>query len=213
MNHNYFITADGDYEVVIRNSDSESSYLSNNNYETESDSEYTDGDIVSTNSFDSVLSLEFDNIYLREADFADQDRYNGQYILGMSCSQSNRLFTDLFTAGVSTPTFFQFPFASVLYYLYCSSVIYVHRPNIDIIQIYVDQRERYIAVKKTFWLRLVQRRWKKIYRERCDICNRRKQLVSLRYREIHGKYPVGLRSLPSIYGMMRDLLFIKTEQI
>lgn len=208
MNHNYFIAADDDYEVVIRDSesDSNSSYLSSNNYETESDSENTNSDVASTDSFNSVLSLEFDNIYLLEEDFADQDRYNGQYILGMSCSQSNRLFTDLFTAGVSTATFFRFPFASVLYYLYCSSVIYVHRPNIDIIQIYIDQRERYIAVKKTFWLRLVQRCWKKVYRERCDICNRRKQLASLRYREVYGKYPVGLRNLPTIYGMMWDRL-------
>ena len=202
MNHNYFISADDDYDVIISgstdSSDSNDSITdSDNNSESGSDN-----DSATTSSYDSD-SFEFDNIYLLESEFADSDKYSGQYIIGISCGPFNPLFTELFTAGVSSRTFFRLPFASVVHYLYCSSVVYLQSPTIDIIQIYVDPQDRYIAIKKTFWLRLVQRRWKKIYRERCDIWARRTHLSSLRYREIYGKYPVGLRVLPTIYGMMK----------
>ena len=204
MNHNYFISADDDYDVIISGSNgttrtSDTSDSSNiitvsDDDDSETDSQFTDI---------SIDSFEFDNIYLLESEFADSDKYSGQYIIGISCGPFNPLFTELFTAGVSNRTFFRFPFASVLHYLYCSSVVYLHNPTIDIIQIYIDCKYRYIAIKKTFWLRLVQRRWKKIYRERCDILARRTLLSSLRYREIYGKYPIGLRVLPTIYGMLR----------
>jgi len=203
MNHNYFISSDDEYAVIISgsiNSSDSSNTISQESY-SENDS---DSDSASTSSYDneSIDSFEFDNIYLLESEFADSDKYSGQYIIGISCGPFNPLFTELFTAGVSTRTFFRFPFASISHYLYCSSVVYIQQPTIDIIQIYVDHLDRYIAIKKTFWLRLVQRQWKKIYRERCDILARRTHLSSLRYREIYGKYPVGLRVLPTIYGMM-----------
>jgi len=209
MNHNYFISLDDDYDVVISGSN-DSSDSSDNTDNTDSDSNSendseNDSDSASTSSYDSygsIDSFEFDNIYLLESEFADSDKYTGQYIIGISCGPFNPLFTELFTAGVSSRTFFRFPFAAIVHYLYCSSVVYLHSTTIDIIQIYVDHQDRYIAIKKTFWLRLVQRRWKKIYRERCDILARRTHFTALRYREIYGKYPAGLRVLPTIYGMM-----------
>lgn len=201
MNHNYFISVDDEYDVVISGTTETSDSNDSNNTITDSDND-SDDDTATTSSYDSD-SFEFDNIYLLESEFADSDKYSGQYIIGISCGPFNPLFTELFTAGVSSRTFFRFPFASVVHYLYCSSVVYLQSPTIDIIQIYIDPQDRYIAIKKTFWLRLVQRRWKKIYRERCDIWARRTHLSSLRYREIYGKYQVGLRVLPTIYGMMR----------
>ena len=200
MNHNYFISVDDDYDVVISGSNDSSDSSDNTDSDSNSDND-SHSNSASTSSYDSD-SFEFDNIYLLESEFADSDKYSGQYIIGISCGPFNPLFTELFTAGVSSRTFFRFPFASIVHYLYCSSVVYLQRPTIDIIQIYVDYQDRYIAIKKTFWLRLVQRRWKKIYQKRCDILARRTHLTALRYREIYGKYPAGLRVLPTIYGMM-----------
>lgn len=204
MNHNYFISLDDDYSVIISGSNDSSDSNDSNNTITDSDDDNNDSDSTTSSyhSDGSIDEFEFDNIYLLESEFADSDKYTGQYIIGISCGPFNPLFTELFTAGVSSRTFFRFPFESVVHYLYCSSVVYLHSRDIDIIKIYVDPQDRYIAIKKTFWLRLVQRRWKKVYRERCDILERRMHLSSLRYREIHGKYPAGLRVLPTIYGMM-----------
>ena len=54
---------------------------------------------------------------------------------------------------------------------------------------------------KTYWLRLIQRCWKTVYRKRMEISKQRAQLTNLRYREIYGKWPYGINYLPSIRDM------------
>jgi len=58
-----------------------------------------------------------------------------------------------------------------------------------------------IAIFKTFWLKIVQRKWKKIYAIRKNIENERKSIHSLKYRERHGKWPPHINYMPSIIGM------------
>ena len=59
-----------------------------------------------------------------------------------------------------------------------------------------------VIVLKTFWLRLVQRTWKRIYRERRRViqlrCSRRCQ----RHVELTGRYIEGAQYLPELRGMM-----------
>jgi hypothetical protein len=50
-----------------------------------------------------------------------------------------------------------------------------------------------VAYLKTFWLRLVQRRWKKIYQARKAILKKRSQPRALQERQRTGKWPIGLR--------------------
>ena len=49
---------------------------------------------------------------------------------------------------------------------------------------------------KTFWLKIVQRRWKKIYKERQEILKCRSSLLSLKIRELTGQWPNHLRHWP-----------------
>jgi hypothetical protein len=46
-----------------------------------------------------------------------------------------------------------------------------------------------ICILKTFWLRIFQRKWKKIYKQRMEVLNRRKKISSICYREIMGRWP------------------------
>jgi hypothetical protein len=62
--------------------------------------------------------------------------------------------------------------------------------------------EECIAILKTFWLRLVQRAWKRVFAERKQIYARRMRPDSLRHREIHGKWPLSCNRLPSLHGML-----------
>jgi hypothetical protein len=55
-----------------------------------------------------------------------------------------------------------------------------------------------IVILKTFWLRIIQRKWKKEYK--C-VLNMRKKINSLNKRELTGKWPKGCRQRPSIYGL------------
>ena len=65
-----------------------------------------------------------------------------------------------------------------------------------------DEACEMLCVLKTYWLRLIQRTWKRIYREKQAALEKRKQVSSLQYREIFGKWPPGLNVLPSLYGML-----------
>ena len=55
-----------------------------------------------------------------------------------------------------------------------------------------------VAYIKTFWLRLIQRRWKKLFKQRKNIIQKRCNINSLNYRQMHGKWPNGLNNLPNI---------------
>jgi hypothetical protein len=58
-----------------------------------------------------------------------------------------------------------------------------------------------VAIIKTVWLKLIQRCWRRVYNEKTRVISRRKQVDSLRYREVHGKWPNDCNYLPSINGM------------
>jgi len=59
-----------------------------------------------------------------------------------------------------------------------------------------------ISIIKTFWIKLIQRAWKKIYKKRQDILKNRCSIQSLKYREIHGKWPSYCLHYPSIKCML-----------
>jgi hypothetical protein len=62
-----------------------------------------------------------------------------------------------------------------------------------------------IAILKTFWLRLIQRKWKNIIKARVKIINRRSHLKSLTHRELTGKWPNDCLIFPQLRGMLSQL--------
>ena len=62
-----------------------------------------------------------------------------------------------------------------------------------------------IAILKTFWVRLIHRKWKNIIKERDNIIKKRCTLKSLRYREFNGKWPNDCLELPQLRGMLSQL--------
>ena len=61
-----------------------------------------------------------------------------------------------------------------------------------------------VAILKTFWIKIIQRTWKKIYKKRCTVIALRKSPVSLFYRERHGKWPDNCLYLPSLQGLLSN---------
>ena len=59
-----------------------------------------------------------------------------------------------------------------------------------------------VAIIKTMWLKLIQRKWKSVFQNRRQIQELRCRLDNLVYREIHGTWPDGLNHLPTINGML-----------
>jgi len=103
-------------------------------------------------------------------------------------------------AGTITPAvFFRHRAIDVAQYLWLSSMFRrFHGPKIDILQLHISAEGVHHVIIKTFWLRLVQRTWRRVYRERQEIWKRRRSIMAQRTREVTGKYPVGLRTIPRI---------------
>ena len=62
-----------------------------------------------------------------------------------------------------------------------------------------------VAIIKTIWIKLIQRKWKKVYAERNKIIKTRMQYSSLKTREITGRWPQSCNYLPTLYGLLHDL--------
>jgi hypothetical protein len=59
------------------------------------------------------------------------------------------------------------------------------------------------VIIKTYWIRLIQRHWKKTYKMRMDFIQLRKRLSNQRYFELKGRYIIGSNVLPpSLNGML-----------
>ena len=71
--------------------------------------------------------------------------------------------------------------------------------------IYLANNGECIAILKTFWLRLIQRTWKNIYKKRILLIKKKCSLNSLKYKEIYGKWPEDCYEYPLLKGMLSFL--------
>lgn len=62
-----------------------------------------------------------------------------------------------------------------------------------------------VGIIKTFWIKLIQRKWKNIYKERKMCISRRCNLNALKYKEIYGRWPYDCLIYPSLKGMLSEL--------
>ena len=46
-----------------------------------------------------------------------------------------------------------------------------------------------ICIIKTYWLRIIQRTWKRVYKKRKEVIEKRKSIYALTYFQLHGKWP------------------------
>ena len=62
-----------------------------------------------------------------------------------------------------------------------------------------------VAILKTFWLRIIQRVWRKKYSQRTAMFNMRLRIESLNHRALTGKWPNHCLVLPTIHGMLHNI--------
>lgn len=58
-----------------------------------------------------------------------------------------------------------------------------------------------IAILKTFWLRIIQKKWKKVFQERKRILHLRSNPLSILHNRIYGKWADNCDYLPGLHGM------------
>lgn len=62
-----------------------------------------------------------------------------------------------------------------------------------------------VAILKTFWLRIIQKKWKKVFQERKNVIKQRCNLSNLSIKEIRGRWPSSCFNLPGLKGMLSDI--------
>ena len=145
----------------------------------------------------------FNMIYYDDIEFLDEDKEDGHYYIGLYeyiHSKSELLLS----TTVSPNIFYKYPYNNVSRYLRAYSIIRnkYSTKNIQVIQLKIDTQNTYTVIIKTYWIRLIQRHWKKIYKERMSFIQIRKNISNQRHFELKGRYIYGNNTPPSLYGML-----------
>lgn len=88
---------------------------------------------------------------------------------------------------------------------YVNFVLLHSSVNLEISECLYLPSEHCVSIIKTFWLKLIQRTWKKIYRARKLIIAMRLHPNALKYREINGRWPNNCINYPILKGMLSNL--------
>lgn len=160
-------------------------------------------DYESESEYESDEDDLYQDIEAAETEFENTEKRDGHYYLGIPWTGSHFM---LMNGTVSAATFMDYEYNRILGYVRSYSVFYVPpRSQIQIMKLVLDADQVYTTVLKTHWLRLVQRRWKNVYRERQRVIARRMSIQNQEHFRIHGRYLAGTRVLPSIRGMLSGL--------
>lgn len=154
---------------------------------------------------ENTLENIFENMDIIDEEFQDTDKTQYSYYIGsvLYIPDENHY---LMLNSISPKLFFKYDYNIISEYFYKMSLIrLVRKSDIDIVQL-VILNNCYTCVIKTFWIRIIQRTWKRVFAEKMDILRKRGQVQSQRYFEIHGKYPENMRRLPGLHGMMNYYL-------
>ena len=160
-----------------------------------------------------------DEMYEFEEDFEEKEKYNGQYLIGIyiymndiqlvnstekqtAFNHSKQLFLGM---AVSPTLFFKYEYKYIRKYV-SSGIIYgpyISYTSLDlkinIMKLQITDNDLYLVEVKTYWLKLIQRHWKKIMKKRKEIIERMKTNSYIRLREL-GKNKIMYK--PKLHGML-----------
>ena len=189
---------DPSLQSIIDVSESSSSEYPSSD-DSEEDAESIDS-MESDTEYDSETEEMIDRIYFHEEDFLDSEKEDKHYYIGNSWVSQDKLYI-LYANAVTPTTFFRFDINHVKSYLHDYS-IFATNSNIDIMKLFILDDHTYTVVIKTYWLKIIQRHWKKIYSQRKYCISRRRQIKTMMYVERNGMYPYDCYSMPGLQGML-----------
>ena len=62
-----------------------------------------------------------------------------------------------------------------------------------------------VAVLKTIWIKLIQRKWRNIVQARREVMRKRSRPATLHFKEINGRWPDECLNYPSLKGMLSSI--------
>ena len=195
------------FETIVIHA--EGNITSDSDSESETEIFYDEGtDDGYSSSDDSLLDEECERICIEENEFMNSDKQDGKNYIGHALLMRSKYILD---TTISSKSFLRYPLFTVVRYLEGNSIFPINRwrignneTKIQIMQVIINPKtQEYNVILKTFWLRIVQRTWKRIFRERRIILRKRASIQNLRHFELKGRHSQNLRVLPGLYGMLK----------
>jgi len=160
-----------------------------------------DSDCYTDDDADFEYDNEYSDILFDESVFLDSEKQHNKLYIG--CSTINSINEMVLTCCISASSFFKYPITKVRQYLLDYSIIYGQYKKIDIIKLDIEADGFYNVILKTYWIRLIQRHWKKYFIERNKVLKKRCSIYSINHKMIYGKYPINQRVLPGLNGLLQ----------
>ena len=184
--------------------------LPNSESDTDMDTDY---DTDENSVMDDPVSLHIQNqveiIYSQECEFLESEKVNNQYYVGLYTGFGK--YRLLLNIAIQPKTFLRFDIASLTHYLVEYSTFPVilyyletEDVKIQIMKLNIEPTTKWHnVILKTYWIRIIQRTWKRVFRERQNALLKRRTCQNIRYFELHGKHLPEIRVLPGLYGMLQ----------
>ena len=167
----------------------------------ETDSDSDNESLYNSDENDDTL----DKIYKHDYSFLKY-KQNKKYYIGLAAIVDSIY---LLAHTVTPKSLFKYSYKDVLMYLHNYSIIYVTRPKIDIFQLYIIENN-YNVVIKTHWIRLIQRHWKKVYKNRTDTLRKRALSGNYYPQSVFNKYSNNV--LPGLRGMLSHYTLLNVNK-
>lgn len=180
---------------IDRNNDRDGSSSTSNSSVEENFTEHPYVSYIEQDENIETVLEALDEIADHEESIPYVDCVENKYYIGCYSYYDENL---LFAMRIDLSTFYKFKQNDINHYMfYCSELplnCSVTKNNLQIMKLVITEDDVYIAVLKTFWIRIIQRTWKRIYRERKEIVQNWLKKYSRDFS--HGKGP----KIPRLYG-------------
>jgi len=162
-----------------------------------------DSDSDSDSDIDFGFEFEYDSINVEDSLHFYNEKINKQYYIGLCHTYViDNVSYILLSTSVSAPIFFKHSYDNINKYLYYYGLVRIPNHQVQIMQVHILEDETCTVIVKTYWLRIIQRHWKKIYKQRIHNIRNRRLPQNIFYKENHGEYPPTILKLPSLRGML-----------
>lgn len=140
------------------------------------------------------MQMRLNKYFIDEYEIDEEIRVDKRYYIGSYSTTYNNMH--ILETTVYPDTFFKYSIEDILEYFDELGLVSQNtNPTIDIIQLHIlnDEWNTYTVVVKTFWIRLIQRNWRRVFRDRQEVLKR----INI---------PQDSKCLPQLRGLLSSLM-------
>ena len=157
-----------------------------------------EGHYILIDKFDGISGIAFDEFdefidYSTDGEYSDNESDNNSVT---HISDVQRLYKNEYTRLITR----HFPHTTIRNYHNIISRPNYIKPEIgECIELVTGEQ---IVIIKTIWIKIIQRKWKKVFAKRQSIIKYRSSPSSLTFKQVTGKWPEYCTHIPGLNGLL-----------